>query len=157
MQSDSYSIADIEAFASRHYNGRQVLVTPWAYTLSFSNFSAGTTQSKTITMLANADFIALQFHHRATLDDATQTVTTKVAPLVRMLVVDSGSQEQFTAAAVDLECYSTNGNITNQLPYPRILEGKTTITIQVTSYAASQGYNLDIVMDGALLRAYSGS
>jgi len=55
---------------------------------------------------------------------AAQNVSTKTAPLVRMLVTDSGSNEQFTNVAVDLENYSTNGNIINSLTYPRIISGR---------------------------------
>jgi hypothetical protein len=155
MQSDTYSIADIEAFASRFYQGRALLITPYAYTLTFTTLTHATSQSAIINIAANADFMALQFHHRATVSGATQTVSNKTAPLVRMLVTDSGSNEQFTSAAVDLENYSTNGNIINNLPYPRIISGRSTLTVQVTSYEAAIDMNLDVTIDGVLIRAYS--
>jgi len=155
MQSDTYSIADIEAFASRFYQGRALLITPYAYTLTFLALASGTTTSSVINIAANADFMALQFHHRANVAAGGQTVSNKTAPLVRMLVTDSGSNEQFTSAAVDLENYSTNGNIINNLPYPRIVSGRSTLTVQVTSYEASQTLNFDVTIDGVLIRAYS--
>jgi hypothetical protein len=155
MQSSSYSIADIEAFASRFYQGRALLITPYAYTITFSSLTAGATASQVINIAANADFMALMFHHRANVAAAGQTVSNKTAPLVRLLVTDSGSNEQFTNAAVDIENYSTNGNIINDLPYPRIVSGRSTLTVQVTSYEASQTLNLDISIEGCLIRAYS--
>jgi len=155
MQSSSYSIADIEAFASRFYQGRALLITPYAYTITFSSLAAGATASQVINIAANADFMALMFHHRANVAAAGQTVSNKTAPLVRLLVTDSGSNEQFTNAAVDIENYSTNGNIINDLPYPRIVSGRSTLTLQVTSYEASQTLNLDISIEGCLIRAYS--
>jgi hypothetical protein len=155
MQSTSYSIADIEAFASRFYQGRALLITPYAYTITFSSLAAGATASQVINIAANADFMALMFHHRANVAAAGQTVSNKTAPLVRLLVTDSGSNEQFTNAAVDIENYSTNGNIINDLPYPRIVSGRSTLTLQVTSYEASQTLNLDISIEGVLVRAYS--
>jgi hypothetical protein len=156
MQSTSYSIGDIEAFASRFYQGRALLITPYAYTITFSSLTAGSTQSQVINIAANADFMALMFHHRATTGPGTaQTVSNKIAPLVRILVTDSGSNEQFTNAAVDLENYSTNGNIINDLPYPRIVSGRSTLTVQVTSYEASVSLNLDVSIEGCLVRAYS--
>jgi hypothetical protein len=99
--------------------------------------------------------MALMFHHRATSAGAAQTVSNKIAPLVRILVTDSGSNEQFTNAAVDIENYSTNGNIVNDLPYPRIVSGRSTLTVQVTSYEASVSLNLDVSIEGVLVRAYS--
>ena len=155
MQSTSYSIADIEAFASRFYQGRALLITPYAYTITFSALTAGSTQSQVINIAANADFMALMFHHRATVSGAAQTVSNKVAPLARILVTDSGSNEQFTNAAVDIENYSTNGNIVNDLPYPRIVSGRSTLTVQVSSYEASVSLNLDVSIEGVLVRAYS--
>lgn len=155
MQSMSYSIGDIEAFASRFYQGRALLITPYAYTITFSSLTAGASASQVINIAANADFMALMFHHRANVAAAGQTVSNKTAPLVRILVTDSGSNEQFTNAAVDIENYSTNGNIINDLPYPRIVSGRSTLTVQVTSYEASQTLNLDISIEGCLVRAYS--
>ena len=155
MQSTSYSIADIEAFASRFYQGRALLITPYAYTITFAALTAASTQSQVINIAANADFMALMFHHRATVSGAAQTVSNKVAPLVRILVTDSGSNEQFTNAAVDIENYSTNGNIVNDLPYPRIVSGRSTLTVQVSSYEASVSLNLDVSIEGVLVRAYS--
>ena len=95
-------------------------------------------------------------HHRANVAAAAQTVSTKTAPLARILITDSGTNEQFTNAAVDLENYSTNGNIVNDLPYPRIVSGRSTLTIQLTSYEATNTLNIDLSLEGVLVRAFTG-
>lgn len=157
MQSDSYSISDIEAYASKFYQGRPLLLTPYAYVLTFSSLAPGASSTQTLNITANADFILLQLHHRATSSAyAAQTVSTKVAPLARILVTDSGTNEQFTNAAIDIENYSTNGNIINNLPYPRIVSGRSTLTVQVTSYEGANTINLDVSFDGVLVRAFTG-
>jgi hypothetical protein len=148
------SYSAIEEFCAKFYAGRQLLIVPYAYNITFSSLTAGSTQAGVINIAANADFVAVMFHHRANVAAAAQNVSTKTAPLVRMLVTDSGSNEQFTSAPVDLENYSTNGNIVNDLPYPRIISGRSTLTVQVTNYDASASYNLDIVIEGVLVRAY---
>ena len=155
MQSESYGIADIESFASKFYQGRPLLLTPYDYVLTFSSLTAGSSQTQTLSITANADFIFLQMHHRSTVAAAAQTVATKSAPLARILITDSGTNEQFTNAAVDLENYSTNGNIINNLPYPRIISGRSTLTVQLTSYEASQTLNLDLSFSGVLVRAFT--
>jgi hypothetical protein len=94
MQSQSFSIGEIEAFASKFYAGRSLLLTPYGYNLTFSSLAAGATATQTLNIAANADFIALVVHHRANVAAAAQNVSTKSAPLVRMLVTDSGSNEQ---------------------------------------------------------------
>jgi hypothetical protein len=155
MQSESYGISDIEAFASKFYQGRPLLLTPYDYVLTFSSLTAGSSQTQTLSITANADFIFLQMHHHANVAYAAQTVANKTAPLARILITDSGTNEQFTNAAVDLENYSTNGNIINNLPYPRIISGRSTLTVQVTSYEASQTLNLDLSFSGVLVRAFT--
>jgi hypothetical protein len=155
MQSQTFSIGEIEAFASKFYAGRALLLTPYGYNLTFSSLAAGATATQTLNIAANADFIALVVHHRANVAAAAQNVSTKSAPLVRMLVTDSGSNEQFTNSAVDLENYSTNGNIINTLPYPRIISGRSTLTVTLSSFEASQTLNVDVFFEGVLVRAYS--
>ncbi len=155
MQSQTFSIGEIEAFASKFYNGRPLLLTPYGYNLTFSALTAGSSASQTLNIAANADFIALTVHHRANVAAAGQNVSTKTAPLARILVVDSGSNEQFTNSAVDLENYSTNGNIINTLSYPRIISGRSTLTVTLTNFDAAQTYNIDVFFEGVLVRAYS--
>lgn len=154
-----YSIQDIEAFAARFYPGKNLLITPYGYTVSFLALATQITATAQLNIAANADFMLLGIRHRAALV-ATQTVSTKVAPFVRVLVTDSGSNEQFTSAAVDLENYSTNGVGEKRLSYPRIVAGRSSLTVQVTNYSsASIGVaetygNIDIFFDGVLIRAF---
>jgi len=155
MQSEQYSYSEIETFASKFYQGRPLLLVPYAYNVTFSSLAAGASATQTVNISANADFIVTGLHHRANVAAAGQNVSTKVAPLARILVTDSGSNEQFTNSAVDLENYSTNGNIINKFDYPRIVSGRSTLTVQLTSYEASQTLNVDIVFEGVLVRAYT--
>jgi len=155
VQSESYSIADLETFASKFYQGRALLLTPYGYNLTFSSLAAGASATQTVNIAANADFIITGLHHRANVAAAGQNVSTKTAPLARILITDSGSNEQFTNSAVDLENYSTNGNIINRLDYPRIVSGRSTLTVQLTSFEASQTLNIDVFFTGVLVRAYA--
>jgi len=155
MQSQTFTIGEIESFASKFYAGRPLLLTPYGYNLTFSSLASGASATQTLNIAANADFIALTIHHRANVAAAGQTVSNKTAPLARILVVDSGSNEQFTNSAVDLENYSTNGNIINTLSYPRIISGRSTLTVTLTNFDAAQTYNIDVFFEGVLVRAYS--
>jgi hypothetical protein len=155
MGGESYSIADLEAFASRFYQGRPLLITPYAYSLTFSGLAAGATASQVINIAANADFIGMQFAHRSYVTSASNVnVSTKDAPFIRILVTDSGSNEQFTNQAIDIENYSTNGNTIRVLPYPRIISGRSSLTVQLTNYSASATYGIDVSFEGVLVRAY---
>lgn len=147
--------AQLEAYAGRFYGGRPLLITPYAYTVTFSSLAPAATSSSVINVAANADFIVTEFHARANVSLAAQTISNMTAPLVRILVTDSGSNEQFTQAAVDIVTYATFGNYANELPYPRIVSGRSTLTVQLTNYSASETYNIDVVAMGVLVRAYS--
>lgn len=147
--------AQLEAYAGRFYGGRPLLITPYAYTVTFSSLAPAATSSQVINIAANADFIATEFHARANVALAAQTISNMTAPLVRILVTDSGSNEQFTQSAVDIVTYATFGNYANELPYPRIVSGRSTLTVQLTNYSGSETYNIDIVATGVLVRAYS--
>lgn len=155
MDSEAHSYSDIEAFASKFYQGRPLLLVPYGYNLTFTGLAAGTSATQVLNIAANADFIVTNIHHRANVAAAAQNVSTKSAPLARILITDSGSNEQFTNSAVDLENYSTNGNIINYLPYPRIVSGRSTLTVQLTSYEASQTLGIDVFFEGVLVRAYA--
>lgn len=155
----SFSTIDIEAFTARYYPGRQVLITPFAYPAFFVGLAQGAQQTLAVQIAANADFILMGVHHRAVVGAAVgQNVSTKPAPLVRLLITDSGTSENYTQGAVDLETYSTNDSEVLHLPYPRIVSGRSALTLQATNYApAAETYStLDIVLWGVLVRAYTG-
>ena len=65
MQSEYYGIGEIEAYASKFYQGRPLLLTPYGYNLTFSSLTAGSSASQTLNITANADFIMVGLHHRA--------------------------------------------------------------------------------------------
>lgn len=147
--------AQLEAYAGRFYGGRPLLITPYAYTVTFSALAPAATANQIINVAANADFIVTEFHSRSNVAAAAQTISNMTAPLVRVLVTDSGSNEQFTQSAVDIITYTTAGNFANELPYPRIVSGRSTLTVQLSNYSSTETYNIDIVAMGVLVRAYS--
>ena len=152
-----YSILEIQAFLNQLYGGRPLVIVPYGYTVTFSGLvSPNATATQTLSITANADFVLTQIKAR-TSDTSAQTVSNKNAPYYRVLITDSGSNEQFTNSAVDLENAATNGN-TQQgvLPYPRFIGGRTALTITLTSYTtvvATQ--NIDLFLEGVLVRTYS--
>lgn len=154
---DNYSTVDIEAFVSRFYPTQRMLITPFGYPLTFAALAQNASATATVAIAANADFIMLAVRHRAQIG-APQNIGTKTAPFVRILIIDSGTNEQYTNGAVDLENYSTNGQYDHSLPYPRIISGRSVLTVQVTNYAptAETYTTLDILFEGVLARAYTG-
>lgn len=153
-----YSVMELQAFANQIYGGRPLVLTPYGYTVTFTGIVASASQTQTLSITANADFILTQIKSR-TSDSTLQTISNKNAPYYRLLIVDSGTNEQFTNSAVDTESFTTNGN-TQQglLPYPRFIAGRTSLTLTLSEYrgvAATQ--NIDVYLEGLLCRTYSGN
>lgn len=148
--------SELEAFISRFYEGRRLLITPYGYPVSFAAVAQNATQTQTINIAANADFVFLGLRHRMWLAAAGQTVSSKNTPIGRLLLIDSGSNEQFTQAPVQLDNYSTNDAKVVELPYPRVLSGRTTVTAQYTNNSpAAESQNIEVFLYGVQVRAYS--
>lgn len=156
MGGNRYSVLEIQAFVNQLYGGRPVIIVPYGYTITFTGMTAGATQSQILSITANADFVMTQIKAR-TSDATLQTISNKNAPYYRLLIVDSGSNEQYTNSAVDLENYSTNGNTdAGTLPYPRFISGRTALSLTLTSYTAAAGTaSCDVFLEGVLVRTYS--
>lgn len=155
----AYGPLEMQSFAAQFYpNGAdgsppKLTMVPFAFPLTYPALAPGVTLNLIVTVPANADFLLLAIHHHATIAAAAQTVSTKTAPCVRMLITDTGSSESFTNAPVDLENYSQNDGKENALAFPRLIGGLTSLNVQVTSFAAAETYNpLEIFLEGIRIR-----
>lgn len=150
-----FSPQEIEAFATRFYPDKALQIVPYGYTVTFTAMTAALSATQQLAIAANADFMLLGIRYRAH-SGALQTVSSKSAAFGRVLITDSGSNEQFTNAAVDLENYATNGVGEKRLSYPRMIAGRSSLSIQLTMYApAAETIALDLFFDGVLIRAYN--
>lgn len=160
MNSPSY--LDIEAFASRFYRDAAgqplpLLITPYGYPVLFTAIAPGATQTKTLNIAANADFVLLKINARSVVsgETDTQTVSTQPLPQVRLFITDSGTGENFTNTEVDINNY-TSISWLQGLPYPRILSGKSSLQIQARNFGATDTEGtLEVYFDGVQVRAYN--
>jgi len=154
-----YDFLAIQAFANQIYGGRPLVILPYGYPVTFTSLAQNATQTQQLSITANADFILTGFKYRASVG-AAETVSNKTAAFVRMLITDSGTNEQYTSGAVDLENYATNGaSQAGFLPYPRFVSGRTALSITVTNFSPGGGqtYLLDLLLEGVLVRTYSAN
>lgn len=169
MSGNTYSISEVQNFLGQIY-GQSVpdgmggtrwvvpglTVYPYAFTSTFLALAQNATQTNVLQITANADFICFAISYRAQIG-AAQTVSNKTAAFCRLLITDSGTNEQFTSQAVDLENYCTNGGDDRPLSYPRFIGGKSSLTLQLTNYAptAETYTSVDIMLEGVLARVRS--
>lgn len=160
--SQRYSFLDLQALAAQWYqnsmrSGQVPVLTPYGYNVTVTSLAAAATSTQSLSITANADFILTGIRYRAMIAAAAQTVSNKTAAAVRLLITDTGTNEQFTNSAIDLENYSTNGGDARDLPYPRLIQGRTALSLQFTSFAAAETYApLDLYLEGVLVRLMSG-
>lgn len=144
------SIQSIQSYLAQLYQGRPMIVKPYAYPVTFLALAQNVNATQQLQIQANADFLITDVSFRAQIG-AAQTVSTKTAPFVRMLVTDSGSNQQFTNAAIDLENYASNDAKIRMLPFPRLVQGRSALTVSVTNYSPGAGEtytSLEIVFNG---------
>ena len=153
MSAATYGPLELQSFVAQFYDGAKLTMVPFAYPATFGPLNPGATLNQIVTIAANADFLLLAIHHHATIAAAAQTVSSKTAPCVRLLITDTGSSESFTNAPADLENYGQNDAKPNSLPFPRLIGGLTSLNVQVTSFAAAEIYNpLEIYLEGVRIR-----
>ena len=94
---------------------------------------------------------------RTNIAGATQTIATIPYALARILIVDSGTNEQFTAQPVDLfnYCTVTGPNVHADHIYPRVISGRSSLTITLTPYEAAVTPVIDLALIGVLVRTFS--
>lgn len=153
-----YNVETIQRFIAPSYKGRQIGLLPYAYPLTFLAFAQNANSSQQLNIQASADFLLLGIKYRAQIGTA-QTVSNKTAAFVRMLITDNGSGEQFTSAAVDLENYCNNGPHgvgSGALPYPRLIAGRSSLTVALTGYqpTAETYTTIDLLFEGVNIRVF---
>ena len=151
----AYSVSDIESFVARWWQGRSY-ITPYAYSMQFATAIAqnGSTTGS-INISANADFLLLALAFRVSIG-GVQTNATQAVPFLRIQVTDTGSGENFFAQAMDLTSVASNNERGMSLPYPRIIQGKTALSITLTNNApAAESYTGEVIFNGVQVRAYS--
>lgn len=161
--SQRYSFLDLQALAAHWYRadiarGQTPVLTPYGYNVTVNTLAPAGVNTSQLSITANSDFICTGVKYRAMIAAAAQTVSTKTAAAVRLLVTDSGTNEQWSQAAVDLENYSMNGGEARDLPFPRLVQGRTSLTLQFTSFAAAETYApIDLYLEGVMVRLMSGN
>ena len=156
----------VEAFVRRMYNpsGNRALdakisIQPYAYALSFEAVAAGAAPVQTLQIAANADFVLTSPRFRAVVD-AVGPLADSPNPLVRVLLTDTGSQEQFMSQLVDINTFF--GKIDRAeytLMYPRVISGRSGLQVQLQNYSNILGtptayLRIELTFAGVLVRGF---
>jgi hypothetical protein len=135
----------------------QKVILPKRYGVTFSAIATGATATQQIQISANGDFFLTQMRFRASLAGAAQTVSSVPIPNVRCLITDSGSDEQWFNQAIDLSQIASSPGSAAVIdePFPRVISGRSTITVQLTSFEAANTPVIDFTLVGVLCKLFS--
>lgn len=146
--------SQVMAFVRAVYGAdRRLTVVPYGYTVQFGAVAAGATVTQTLGITANADFVHLRTSFHAVVGTTAQLNATVPVPLIRLLITDSGTNEQFTNAPTDLTNYgSKNTDREKDHCFPRIIAGRSSLALVATSYDSANYSALDLYLEGVLVR-----
>lgn len=142
----------VEFVRDTYQIGGKVNLQPYTYRVPFVALGAGQQQNGILNANASSDFILTNPYYRASVNDAAPNV----APLVRVLLTDTGSSTQFSDQAVDLTTmFGRPDGAPFDIQYPRIVSGRSSLQVNVTNYSAALTYNLELSFAGVLVQAYN--
>ena len=122
----------------------------YIYTLSLTAAS-GATATGNIPIQADSDFILEKLTYIADIANAGQTDSSRIVPLITVLITDSGSGRQLMSAAVPVPNIFGTGQIPFILPTPRLFKARANIAVSVANYDAADDYNIKLSFIGKKL------
>ena len=156
------SPSELQAFINATYandpataNVRRVVV-PKKYGITFPAIALASTVTQVINISANGDFFLTRITYRASLAGAAQQAGSVPVPNLRCLFTDSASDEQWSNQAIDLSQWGmqVGGEMVLELPYPRVINGRASVNVSVTSFEAASTPVLDLTLDGVLAKVF---
>jgi len=132
-------------------NSRYVARDFFVYDTVHSAIVAGTSNTQTIQINADSDFQIEKLTFFADIAAAGQTASSRVIPLVTVLLVDTGSGRQFSDQAVPVNSLFGTGEIPFVLKQPKILLARTSLSVTVANFDAANTYNIRLSFIGSKL------
>jgi hypothetical protein len=157
----TYAQSDAQLAGATGVRPSRVFV-PKRYAVLFTGIAPAATQALPVNISANGDFFLTRMLFAANIANAAQTNNTLVIPELRIQITDSGSDELFCNQACDiasvasLSTLSDTGGGTDE-PYPRVITGRSTITVSITNNEAANTYNVEFILVGVLVKTWAGN
>lgn len=130
-------------------DGRQYYKDHYVYKAIVSTLTAGSTLTSQIQIEANADFVWVKSAYFADIAGAAQTESSRVIPLVRVAITDSGSGRNLQNLPVPVASLAGHGGLPLNLPQPRIFNANSNISLTFANYSAATDYgNVELSLIG---------
>lgn len=129
-------------------NNRKAFASFYTHQAAFSGLAPAASDSKEIKIDSDSDFVVVKLAYFADIAAAGQTDSSRVIPLVNVLITDSASDSQLMKAPVPVPNIFGTGQIPFILPAPHVFRASGTISVAVTNFDAANTYNLTLSLIG---------
>lgn len=121
-------------------NQKRIKKDFYTYGKSFGTIAVGATESENIAIETDANFIITKIAASATIAGAAQTLQTRVIPLLRLSINDTGSGRNLQNTPIPLDLLSGDGSLPFVLPIQRKFQANATINLTLTNFSAATEY-----------------
>ena len=130
----------------------------YVYTLTIDSLIAGASDTDTINIESDSQFVWTKTAYFVDVAGADQTDSTRVVPLINCQLTDSGSARQFFDEPQPINSIAGQGNIPFILPAPFIFKNNANINASFTNFNAATTYaNLRLSLHGYRVYQYGNS
>lgn len=112
----------------------------FTYVASVSNLAPAASLSTTINLEADSKFVAVKMSYMADIAGGAQTDSSRVIPLVKIFIQDSGSGRFLQSLPVDITSIAGRGELPFILPIERLFYPNSTVQFTFTNYSAGTTY-----------------
>ena len=123
----------------------------YVYTAEAATLAPGASETISIPVQADADFILRKMTHFADIALADQTADSRVLPLVTVQITDTGSGRQLMDSPVPISAIFGSGEMPHILSNPRLWRANSNIGITLTNYSSATTYNVGLFFVGEKL------
>jgi hypothetical protein len=113
----------------------------FTYEVDFSALLAGSSQTQSFTIQADADFLLSKLAYSANIANAAYEDATRPIPNVSVLIQDTGSGRNLMNLAVPLASIFGTGQLPFILPRQRIFLANATVNVTLNNFDAATAYN----------------
>ena len=120
----------------------------FTHQVQFSGLAPGAQDSDQVKIEADSDFSWYKATYFSDIAGATQTASTRVLPLVSVLITDNSNDRQLMRQAVPIGSLFGTGEIPFILPTPHVFKRNGTFSVQVSNFSSGTTYNLRLSFIG---------
>lgn len=124
----------------------------YTYVVPITTLVAGTSDTFNLQIEADAYFVITKMSYMADIAGAVQTEETRVIPLVRILITDTGSGRNLMSQAVDISSIAGHEGLPFITPTARWIKPNSAVSVQFNNYSAATTYaNVNLYLHGKKL------